>query len=118
LQNQLLLPNTLPQARQKETLTMATTLKLFYKRPQGDLTKQAHEILEQRANDEPIVIENPALLLEIERINCQEVECKLLVDYLHPDGEGTSFGTRLHPRLRDVLEADQAEEAGVARQIS
>ena len=91
--------------------TMATTLHLIYQPLQGDLTARAREVLEKRANDHPIVIHDPALLLEIERLNHAEVECNLMVNYQTDDLEdGVSWGRDLSPELRAMLTPTKAEE--------
>ncbi len=56
-----------------------------------------------RSNDDPITITDPALLREIERVNLEEYECKLSVEYRIGEDVRYSHGYSLSEELCSVL---------------
>lgn len=93
---------------------MATILHLRYDpRPAPmSLTEKARAILEKRSSQEIITIHDPALMLEIERVNAAEVECKLSVAFGPssdvPDEAFYSYGRGLSAELTEIVKKDAA----------
>lgn len=83
---------------------MATILRLNYA-PDAHLTlrEKARAVLDQRSNDEPITITDPALMREIARVNMEEYECKLSVEYRVGDDVRYSHGYTLTDELDSLL---------------
>lgn len=84
---------------------MATILRINYDPSSANLslTEKARQILEMRGSDEVITVTDPALLLEIERVNRKEIECKLHIAYVEKGEEKSSYGYGVDDGLRAIL---------------
>ncbi len=92
---------------------MATILRLKYE-PDAHLTlrEKAHAILNQRANEDPITVTDPALMREIARVNIEEYECKLSVEYRIGGDVRYSHGYTLSDELDGILPNVKDEPCG------
>jgi hypothetical protein len=83
---------------------MATILRLIYS-PDAHLSlrEKARAILDMRSNDTPITITDSELLREIERVNLEEYECKLSVEYRMGEDVRNSHGYSLNEELGSIL---------------
>jgi hypothetical protein len=83
---------------------MATILRLTFA-PDSHLSlrEKARAILDMRSNDDPITITDAALLREIERVNLEEYECKMSVEYRMGEDVRYSHGYSLSEELGSIL---------------
>jgi len=58
---------------------MATVLNIDYRPTKKPLGEQARDILEKRGTWEAVKVHSAELLREIERINSEEIECRLRI---------------------------------------